>query len=343
MKKTTLSGLVLGVTLVLAQLHSMPAWADGRKGAGGISQVIAFGDSFSDNGVKQKLSTNAVAAGVLGARVKPDPKLYFQGRYSNGPVAVEVLANRLSVDLTDYAVGGAMSGDQNYDSWLDDYTATGIQAQVASFRHDLAGRRADAKALYFIGISANDYFKFVDFAQPGVLFVGSSSPAPLAEIAKRAAENTRLAVDRLIALGARNFLISKSYYLRGPYILSAGQSPMADEFARVYNDALGAVLKPLKHRDGVSIELFDFGAKTQEIIDEPGRYGITNSTDACETTFPVPMPPCANPDAYLFWDEYHPTRRAHEIIGSMMEQAVLKRGAAGHHYPGHSARPSFPW
>ena len=72
MKKTTLSGLVLGVTLVLAQLHSMPAWADGRKGAGGISQVIAFGDSFSDNGVKQKLSTNAVAAGVLGARVKPE-------------------------------------------------------------------------------------------------------------------------------------------------------------------------------------------------------------------------------------------------------------------------------
>jgi phospholipase/lecithinase/hemolysin len=308
----------------LVQVSSPPAWAGERKDVGGISQVIAFGDSFSDNGVKQKLSTNAVAVGIPNAKVKPDPKLYFQGRYSNGLVAVEILANRLNVKLTDYAVGGAMSGDQNYDSWLDDYTATGVQAQIASFRHDLAGRGADSKALYFVGISANDYFKFIDFAQPGVLFVGSASPASLAEMAERAAQNTRLALDRLIALGARRFLVSKSYDLKGPYVLSAGQSQIADEFARQYNDALIDVLASAEHRHGVSIKLFDFGGKMQEIIDNPGTFGITNSTDACETTFPVPKPPCANPDAYMFWDEYHPTRRAHEILGGMMEEAALE-------------------
>ena len=97
-------------------------------------QIIAFGDSYSDDGVKLKLSTKAVAAGIPGAVVMADPKLYFDGRYSNGRVAIEDLARSLNIKLIDYAVGGAMSGDQNYESWMDDYTATGIQAQIASFK-----------------------------------------------------------------------------------------------------------------------------------------------------------------------------------------------------------------
>ncbi|MFC4764871.1 SGNH/GDSL hydrolase family protein [Dyella koreensis] len=288
-----------------------------------VTQIFAFGDSYTDSGVKLNLTTKAVAAGVPNAVVMPNPKLYYQGRYSNGLVAVEDLASALHMKLTDYAVGGAMSGDQNYESWVDDYTATGIQAQVASFRHDLGVLRADPHALYVVAISANDYFKFIDFAQPGTLFVGTQTPATIQDMADRAAENTALAVHRLAELGARRFLVSESFYLKGlPYILSAGQSNIADAFASRYNTRLQETLHTAEVRDGLSIRLFDWGGKTRQIIDNAARYGITNTTDACEVTFPVPQPACATPDAYLFWDEYHPTRRAHQIIGGMMEQLV---------------------
>ena len=312
--------ITFGVSAVVAAIGAPMVSAQDRSG---ITQIIAFGDSYTDHGVKLNLSTKAVAAGVSDAVVKPDPKLYFNGRYSNGLTAIEDLANALKVKLTDYAVGGAMSGDQNYDSWMDDYTATGVQAQIASFKHDLNGAQADPGALYFVEISANDYFKFIDFAQPGVLFVGSTSTASIDEMADRAAENTRLAIQRLVALGARRFVVSKSLYLKGiPYILSAGQTQIAGEFANRYNATLEQLLRDQNDSSDVSIQLFDWGGKTQQIIDNASQYGFTNTTNACETTFPVPQPPCANPDAYLFWDEYHPTRHYHQIIAAMLLQLI---------------------
>ena len=32
--------------------------------------------------------------------------------------------------------------------------------------------------------------------------------------------------------------------------------------------------------------------------------------------------PCGNPDAHLYWDDFHPTARAHSIIGSEFAAAV---------------------
>jgi len=312
--------ITFGMLVIVAAIRAPMASAQDR---GSVTQIIAFGDSYTDDGVKLNLSTKAVAAGVSDAVVKPDPKLYFNGRYSNGVTAIEDLANALHVKLTDYAVGGAMSGDQNYDSWMNDYTATGVQAQIASFKHDLNGAQADPGALYFVEISANDYFKFIDFAQPGVLFVGSTSTASIDEMADRAAENTRLAIQRLVALGARRFVVSKSLYLKGvPYILSAGQTQIAGEFANRYNTTLQQLLSDQNDLGDVSIKLFDWGGKTQQIIDNASQYGFTNTTNACETTFPVPQPPCVNPDAYLFWDEYHPTRHYHQIIAAMLLQLI---------------------
>ena len=233
-----------------------------------------------------------------------------------------------------------MSGDQNYDSWLDDYTATGIQAQVASFRHDLAGDAPTQRRCISLG-SLPMITSSSSTSRNRSSLRGLEQSRALAEIAKRAAENTRLAVDRLIALGARNFLISKSYYLRVPTFCPR-VNPRWPTSLRVYNDALGAVLKPLKHRDGVSIELFDFGAKTRRSSMSRAATASPTAQMRVRRPFQCPchrarirMPTCSGTNTT--------PHGAHEIIGSMMEQAVLKRGAAGHHYPGHSARPSFPW
>ncbi len=63
--------------------------------------VVVYGDSLSDNG-------NLFAAtGNPGAP-------YYQGRRSDGPVAVEYVASRLGVPLIDHAWIGATTGIGNY-------------------------------------------------------------------------------------------------------------------------------------------------------------------------------------------------------------------------------------
>ncbi len=65
--------------------------------AGDYAAIIVYGDSFSDNGN---------LFGDLGIPAPP----YWNGRYSNGPVAVENLAAALSTPLIDEAWGGATTG-----------------------------------------------------------------------------------------------------------------------------------------------------------------------------------------------------------------------------------------
>ncbi|MGA7806692.1 SGNH/GDSL hydrolase family protein, partial [Bradyrhizobium sp.] len=65
--------------------------------ASSFSSVIVYGDSLSDNGNLYSL-------------IGYPPPPYYDGRFSNGPVAAEQLATNLGAPLYDFAVGGATSG-----------------------------------------------------------------------------------------------------------------------------------------------------------------------------------------------------------------------------------------
>lgn len=81
------------VILMLSLVVALAALANGSD----FAAIIVYGDSFSDNG-------NLFAD--LGI---PQPP-YWNGRYSNGPVAVERLSSCLGVPLLDEAWGGATTG-----------------------------------------------------------------------------------------------------------------------------------------------------------------------------------------------------------------------------------------
>src|SRR5438270_12307648 len=83
---------VLGAVVGLTQVGSAATY----------SSVVVFGDSLSDNG-------NLFAAS--GGLVPQVP--YYNGRFSNGPVAVEQLSGLLGVPLLDFALGGATTGVGN--------------------------------------------------------------------------------------------------------------------------------------------------------------------------------------------------------------------------------------
>src|SRR5579885_2576449 len=88
---TTCSVIIFGLACV-GSAYSAP-----------FSDVVVYGDSLSDNGNLFAVSS------LLGMPTPPSPP-YFQGRFSNGPVSVENVANFFGAPLLDFAFGGATTG-----------------------------------------------------------------------------------------------------------------------------------------------------------------------------------------------------------------------------------------
>ena len=281
-----------------------------------VSQIFAFGDSYSDDGLSFKISTDAVNADVPDSFILPaDPELGLydeSGRWTNGLTAVEVLSENLEVDLTSYAVGGAKSGDGNYYSWLDSFQNTGVSGQVEQFESDLGGQPADSDALYFIFASANDFFEYSDFGLPGTV----------EELATQTVENIKQEISDLSALGAEEFFVVNSSDLGIlPGTIEFEQAEDAALFTEEVNSLLPQELSTLEEELDIDITLYDHTAISDEIRENPQDFGLTNVDDPAQPVFPV-EPTVENPDEYYFWDEYHPTRRVHEIIGEDMVNFV---------------------
>src|SRR5262249_42011574 len=88
-----LNALALGLCILAGLSLARPANAEPP-----FSEVVVFGDSISDTG-NVFLFTDGVAAGPP----------YFEGRFSNGPVWVEVLAQGLGLP----APAPSLSGGTN--------------------------------------------------------------------------------------------------------------------------------------------------------------------------------------------------------------------------------------
>jgi phospholipase/lecithinase/hemolysin len=91
------------MTCVLSAMVCGPAQAD-------FTKLYVFGDSLSDDGNVYTLT---------GGSFPPSPP--YAQHFSNGPVAVDQLAGHLGIGLTpfatggtNYAVGGATTGTENY-------------------------------------------------------------------------------------------------------------------------------------------------------------------------------------------------------------------------------------
>lgn len=298
-----------GTSLVTSEVHA--------ASFDSISQIYAYGDSYSDDGLSFELSTDAVDMGVPDASILPaDPSsgLYDdQGRWTNGKTAVEVLSENLGVNLTDFAVGGAKSGNGNYYSWLSAVEDTGVFGQIDKFSGQLGANSADPDGLYFIFASANDLFEYTDFALPGTV----------EELASQTVQNIGESVAQLSALGAEQFLVVNSSELDIlPGVIEFGQVTEAALFTNEVNRLLPQALNTLSQTLGVEILLYDHVAIGREIRSNPAEYGLTNVDDPCQPIFPV-EPQCSAPDEYYFWDEYHPTARVHQIIGEDMARLVV--------------------
>jgi thermolabile hemolysin len=267
-------GLILGYSL-------MPV----RAIAANFSQIVVYGDSLSDVG-------NAAAKGAIAPYSS-------QGRFSNGKLWIEYLADRLGIGTDrrqNFAEGGATTGTTNVgQTYIPNLL--GIAQQVKN--HPIS----DPDALYVIWGGANDYLR----ATP------ENPPVPSVTIG-----NLNREIGTLIERGAKNILVVNLPNLGElPNTRNRPTAAQLTTLTQSHNAGLAASIETLsKMNPRIKLSLVDVNSAFSQAIVNPRSYGFDNVTDGC---FSVR---CTTPNTYLFWDDIHPTTAGHKVIGDLAFQAV---------------------
>jgi phospholipase/lecithinase/hemolysin len=250
--------------------------------ADSFSSVIVYGDSLSDNG-------NLFAVSGF------PPPPYYQGRLSNGPVAVEQLASQLGVPLHDFAYAGATTGIGNYSDGGTQTSAglfglPGMKVELASSASLLATPIVPT-SLFVVWGGANDFT------------IGGSAPV--------AVQNVDTIVASLLSVGATHILV--------PGLPDLGLTPeyMGVAAATAYSQQFNSLLQASLPAGATYVDTFNL---LRQVHDNPQAYGLANVTDPCFTGTSL----CSNPNQYLFWDDIHPTTAADAIVASQFLGSVTQ-------------------
>jgi len=250
-------------------------------------------------------------------------------RISNGPVAVEVLADQLELDaqaslhLTGPAIGSnySVAGARAYGS-----EAIDLATQILMFQAN-HGYMAPPDALYVLFIGGNDLRDARDTGDP--VAARDRVRAATAEVAR--------AVSTLAQSGARSFLV-----VNAPDIAMSPETRLlaaaldqpdlikgADRLSRLYRRQMHHHVKQLVHEQGIQIIEFDLFSFFNQLIKNARHLGFTNNSDACFSaeTFSF-HPDCnfgLNFDDFVYFDEFHPTARVYAMVGEALFRALDKK------------------
>ncbi|KAK9811935.1 hypothetical protein WJX73_000849 [Symbiochloris irregularis] len=302
--------------------------------------IVFFGDSLSDNGNGYA----ATAKFVLRTTETYPEAPYFRGRWSNGPVWIEVAAQMLGANLTDYAAGGATSGAApaqvpNLPVGFGNLTlpttvlSQNLFQQLDSHFLVTGSGALNPEALYIVFIGANDYLS-IAFAKTSVTasqVVGNIEDA-LSQLAERGAQRFLVAtVPPLQMLAVFNDPVYGTY----PADLVQEVAAQVEEHNMLLQDLAASF--PSSHA-GTNVSVFDFATTFGQILQSAASLGITNTMQPCYVTAPIlslsqdnaPFAQpiglgngtlCADPDTHANWDQFHPTAVVHQQIGQRFAQA----------------------
>lgn len=266
-----------------------------------IDRIVAFGDSYADQGNFIDILRS------LGAVPPIVDTLYPTGRFSGGTVYIDTLSQLLNAPVENFAVAGALTGNVNTNG-------PGLPGFPTQWNAFLAGGGMSVFPavtptfaegdLLAISIGGNDarYYQ-----QTGGTVAGAPAAAGVA-VAQATA-----GLDALVAAGAPtiSFLAGNTAAL--PEIAA---DPNAQEirnaFSTTFNSGMQDVLAGYA-ADGVIVHYLDGPSVLSQIVANPAAYGLTNA-GAC-----APAPSCIGSESYtsqyLFYvDGLHLTSAGFAIL-----------------------------
>lgn len=293
------------------------------------SKMVVLSDSMSDTHRYYDFTRATIGKGFPAAPT-------YEGRFCNGPVAVEVLAKQLGVGIENYSFSGALSGyltllgiplgvlsqvteHLNRRSPVPSLPTVPIVGEVFSYIPGTG--KADPKALYVIWTGPDDYY-----------FPGGMNSLT----AYKAAVNIQQAITSLYNAGGRYFFVPSMPDLgitpRAQQLekRNAGYIARASKYSQQFADVLGKALDSSRARyPQARIMGFDTLPFLKAEVDKARAQG-KNVSEACHpgglnlTQFDE-RTVCPNPDDYLFWDDNHPTAEANRILGQAWAGAITAR------------------
>ena len=331
------SGAVTGIDFDPAQANT-------------YSNIYAFGDSLVDTGNIFNATTAVQEySALLGLDIPviPPSPPYFEGRFSNGEIWIDNLADELNIDLTpatelsvvspgsdvlspvtivegNPAISPFFNGNTTNQSVNFAYglattgangtgelgsLVPGMEQQVDSFVQDhlQANQAADNNALYVLWGGSNDYF--------------APDPDP-----EQVVNNIETEVESLYDSGARDFLVVNLPDLgaipkaNNPNSVSPAE---LTELSDTHNSLLNSGVEELEDNlTGANITVLDVNSLFDDVLANPEKFGLTNVTEPFLDPITLTPTAGANPDEYLFYDTLHPTEAGHEIISDFALEAL---------------------
>ncbi len=287
-------------------------------------RIFVFGDSLQDNGNVKR---------TLGAPKAP----YLDGRFSDGPVASEHLAeiyaretNQKPPEVCNFAHGGALSSGPNPKSLLKEH-ALSVKQQADIFKSrfhrfnedDLVLLDGGGNNLFFAIYDESPYFNL-----PAMFRFGND----IANIA-----------DDLIKHGARKIVIwtvpdvtvtPTFRIMKFPKVIVSTLRAMYKHQVKRQNKKISDSVKILRRKySHAQIELFDAYTFLNGVIENPGTFGFENTTDPCVDSFggfdlqgnmQDHIDINHDPETHLFWDWVHPTAKGQRIIAEEIYKLLHK-------------------
>jgi outer membrane lipase/esterase len=290
-------------TALAAAALSLAAAQSPAATVNGFTSFIAFGDSLSDPG-------NLFAA--TGNTFPPSPP-YFNGRFSNGPVWAEYVAERFlnqGLLAANFAFGGANAVPDGVDAIPD------LPQQLGTAAATIPPAAVGPKPLVSFWFGANDIFRVLDMPTPTL--------QDAIEAAVEAADAIGLGAVLAAGAGVGDFLFLNLPDLgRIPRfaLFDPTDADKATAAAEAFNLRLATNAAMLRSV-GLNVIEIDIDAMFDILLDDPAVFGMTNATTPCF----VPGVSLCTPEEALDWaffDQTHPNSVSHQVIGATVIAAIV--------------------
>jgi phospholipase/lecithinase/hemolysin len=294
-----------------------------------IDAFFAFGDSLSDTGNLWLLTKAVGQDPAIPPSVSPH-RTYFNGRFSNGPVAFEYLWARITSNAGDdvkpflatfrvpqkgavsFAFGAAGTGF--IESVPGPLFIPGLNGQVEMFGAALRGRKAPRRALYAVFSGANDYLGGPEVALAPPVVVG----------------NIVNAIQKLYSLGARDVMVLNLPNLGLIPLVPDGLRGALTALTVAHNELLAQALNALAASRPdlrlIPVDVFKF---TNDLAAVEGA--VLSPALPLPVSFCLFFDPSSCPDValdaepqFFFWDAEHPTTATHAALGEFLYGELLK-------------------
>ncbi len=273
------------------------AVAAAPRGAGAqqIETIVAFGESYADDGNLFE---------ILG--FNPAPAVYPTGRFSGGTNYIDTLAQILDADVQNFAIGGALTGNTNTNA----PGLPGFQTEFGAFLSGGGGvfptvtGTFDEDDLLAISIGGNDA-RF--YQQTGGTLAGAPAAAAVS------VGQATAGLDALVGAGAQNISFLAGNTAGLPEVANDPNArAIRNAFSTTFNTGIQSALAGYAD-DGVIVHYLDLTTIADQIAANPMAYGLT-SAGAC-----APAPQCITNFTYqsqfLFYvDNLHLTSAGFAIV-----------------------------